>query len=425
MIASKAQCRSLMPPVAINIKIWTDVAGNASLLAILLVLTLIAIPSAWAQTFTVLHEFIGAGDGAEPLSGVIHDAAGNLYGVTNRGGSFNYGTVFRLDPTGKESQLHSFIGGEGLGPNGGLLLDSAAHLYGTTTDGGAPEGGGCAHGCGTIFKRDTAGNQTILYAFTGKTDGGAPNAALIRDAAGNLYGTTTNGGIQSCYVLFGCGVIFKLDTANHETVLYRFTDGTDGKMPEGVVADAAGNLYGTTYDGGTLGIGTIFKLDPTGTLTELHSFTGGSDSSDPSGHLIMDSAGNLYGTTNGAFSTGYGIVFKLDTAANFTVLYTFTGGVDGSYPNALVLDKAGNLYGAAFAGGTGSGCYYGSCGIVFKLDTSGTKTVLHSFSGADGQLPNGLTMDKAGNLYGTTLGGGKGSGCTYYHGCGTVFKLTP
>jgi uncharacterized repeat protein (TIGR03803 family) len=220
-------------------------------------------------------------------------------------------------------------------------------------------------------------------------------------------------------------VIFKLDTANHETALYRFTDGTDGKEPLGLVADAAGNLYGTTYDGGTHGIGCVFRLDPAGKLTVLHSFSGGSDSSDPAGHIIMDRAGNLYGTTYAAFDTqGYGIVFKLDRAGNLTVLYNFTQPADGEYPNSLIMDAAGNLYGVTLGGGTGSGCYYGGCGTVFKLDPSGQKTVLHSFSGHDGQLPNGLTMDKSGNLYGTTLGGGTGSQCSYYHGCGVVFKLT-
>jgi uncharacterized repeat protein (TIGR03803 family) len=421
MTTSKARHQRLIPPIEVTI--WRCVASRTSILVI--VLALITSPSVQAQTFTVLHEFNGAGDGAEPTSGVTLDS-GVLFGVTSIGGSFNYGTLFRLDTAGHESVLHSFLGGEGLGPLGGMIKDSAGNLYGTSVDGGTPEGGGCAHGCGTIFKRDTAGNQTVLYAFTGKTDGGAPNAALIRDAAGNLYGTTTNGGVPFCYVSFGCGVIFKLDTANHETVLYQFADGIDGKMPSGLVADSAGNFYGTTYDGGTYGIGAIFKLDQTGTLTVLYSFPGGADSSDPAGHLIRDRAGNLYGTTYAAFDTqGYGIVFKLDSAGSFTVLYNFTVPVDGEYPNSLVMDGAGNLYGLTLGGGTGSGCYYGSCGTVFKLDTSGNKTILHSFNGSDGELPNGLTMDSAGNLYGTTLGGGKGRGCSYYRGCGTVFTLTP
>lgn len=431
MIARKALHQSLGPverKTENEIKMQPRAARALALFAILLALALIAMPSARSQTFTVLHEFSGGVDGAAPPSGVILDPTGNFYGVTDNGGPFNYGVVYRLDTAGKESLLHGFLGGEGLWPVGGLLRDASGNLYGTTTDGGSPEGGGCAHGCGTVFKRDTTGKHTVLYTFTGKKDGGSPNTALIRDAAGNLYGTTNNGGVTSCFVSFGCGVIFKLDTANHETVLYGFTDATDGKDPNGLVADAAGNLYSTTYDGGTYGVGAVLKLDLSGTLTVLYSFTGGSDSDNPNGHLIMDKAGNLYGTTNGGLlgNTGFGVVYKLDSAGNLTVLYTFKGGADGSYPTSVVMDLAGNLYGVALAGGNSSGCYYGSCGIVFKLDTSGNKTVLHSFSETDGQLPNSLIMDTAGNLYGTTLGGGKGSSaCRYYKGCGTVFKLTP
>ncbi len=423
MIASKAQLRSSVPQIE-----STGWRRGAPVLAILLALGVVAraVPSARAQSFTVLHEFAGGRDGAEPPSGVIVNATGDLFGVTEEGGSFDYGTVFQLDPTGPETQLHSYLGGEGLEPEGGLLLDSAGNLYGTTLNGGMSEGGGCAHGCGTVFERDAAGNQSVLYAFTGKSDGGNPNAALLRDAAGNLYGTTWSGGIEYCYVYYGCGVIFKVNASNQETVLYSFTDGTDGKMPGGLVADAAGNLYGTTYDGGTYGLGCVFELDTAGTLIVLYSFPGGAGSSDPTGHLVMDSAGNLYGTTYSGFdSSGFGIVFKLDTAGNLTILHNFTSASDGEYPNSLVIDAAGNLYGVTLGGGTGSGCYYGSCGTVFELDTAGQKTVLHSFSGSDGQLPDGLTMDQSGDLYGTTLGGGKGSQCSYYHGCGVVFKLVP
>ncbi|HXM22471.1 MAG TPA: choice-of-anchor tandem repeat GloVer-containing protein [Terriglobales bacterium] len=418
MTRSNAQHGSLIP------EIRRRAVSNSLLLTILLVLPLIAIPSARAQTFTVVHKFTGGQDGAEPPAPVFRDTTG-IYGVTEYGGSFNYGTVFRMDAAGKETVLHSFLGGEGLWPVGGLIRDAAGNLYGTTLDGGTPEGGACAHGCGTVFQRDKTGKQTVLYAFTGGTDGGQPNAALIRDAAGNLYGTTQFGGDTSCYVGLGCGVVFKLDKAGNETVLYRFTDGTDGKIPEGVVRDAAGNLYGTTYDGGTFFHGAVFKLDKNGKLTVLYSFTGGADSGDPKGPLIRDRSGNLYATTYGVGSQGYGVVFKLDTGGKLTVLYSFTGGSDGEYPSSLVLDSSGNLYGTALGGGDGTGCYYGGCGTVFKVDSEGKQTVLHSFKGNDGELPIGLIMDGAGNLYGTTLGGGKGSKCSYYHGCGTVFKLTP
>jgi len=406
-------------------------ANGAFRLTILLVLPviLIAVPSAQAQTFTLLHKFTNGQDGAEPPTGVLPDATGNIYGVTEFGGTFGYGTIFKLDATGKETVLHSFLGGEGLWPVGGLIEDAAGNLYGTTLNGGTAEGGGggCEHGCGTVFKRDRTGKQTVLYAFGGGTDGGQPNSTLIRDAAGNLYGTTSGGGSSSgyCQYVHGCGVVFKVNRAGQETVLYTFTDLADGGFPEGLVRDGAGNLYGTTYDGGTFGNGVVFKLDKTGKLTLLYSFTGGSDSGDPRGIFLRDRSGNLYGTTYGVGSQGYGVVFKVDTAGKLTVLYSFTGGTDGQYPDTLVSDKAGNLYGTAFGGGSGSGCYYGGCGTVFKVDTSGNETVLHSFTGADGELPNGLMMDGTGNLFGTTLGGGKGSGCSYYHGCGVVFKITP
>ena len=429
-IRSEARHQRLIP------EIWRQrVAGEALMVASLRMLSVILIviviltasPPAQAQTFTVLYKFSGGLDGAEPTADLVLDATGNFYGVAEIGGSFNYGSMFQMSAADKVSVLHSFLGGEGLYPVGGLTRDAAGNLYGTTTDGGTPEGGGCIHGCGAVFKRDITGKLSVLHAFTGGADGGLPNATLIQDAAGNLYGTTAEGGITSCFVGLGCGVIFKVDTTGKQTVLYSFTEGLDGDNPVGLVRDGAGNLYTTSYRGGTFDQGVVLKLDTTGKLTVLYSFTGGSDSGDPGGPLVRDTAGNLYGTTGGEFDNqrDFGSVFKLDTAGNLTVLHLFVGGFEGQYPNSVVLDAKGNVYGVALGGGTGTGCYYGSCGTVFKVDTAGNLTVLHSFTGADGELPNSLIMDGAGNLYGTTLGGGTGSGCTYYHGCGTVFKLTP
>jgi len=401
------------------------------LLSILLIVPLIAVPLARAQTFTVLHEFAGGRDGAWPMD-VIRGVDGNTYGVTQLGGSFDYGTVFEINAAGnKKTILHSFLGSDGLYPVGGLMQDAAGNLYGTTSDGGAAEGGGCEHGCGVVFKRDTSGNQTVLYGFTsGKAEGSQPDAALIEDPTGNLYGTTAYGGNPSCFVGLGCGVIFELETTGKQSVLYTFLDKTDGKSPQGVIRDGLGNLYTVTYDGGTQSDGAVLKLDKAGNLTLLYSFTGGSDSGDPVGPLVIDKSGNLYGSTYGVGIAlqGFGLVYKLDAAGNFTILYTFSGTTDGQYPGSLVMDAEGNLYGVALGGGTGTGCYYGGCGTVFKVDTANNFSVLHSFTLADGQLPNHLIIDQAGNLYGTTLGGGKGSGnsgCSYYKGCGTVFELTP
>jgi uncharacterized repeat protein (TIGR03803 family) len=400
-------------------------AWGALGLAFLLLTTLLISPvSAWAQTFTVLHKFDGQLGGIQPPGGVVVDAQGNLYGVTEFGGAFDWGIVFKLDPSGRETVLHTFSGGDGLLPSAPLIQGPNGVLYGTTFDGGTPEGGACEHGCGTVFSIDMTGKHKVLHAFKGETKGANPDTRLVLDPDGNLYGGTFSGGNMSCDQW--CGVLFKLDTAGKLTVLYSFTGGTDGSIPRGLARDSVGNLYGTTYSGGASRNGTVFKLDTTGKLTILYSFVDGFDGGDPNGLSFRDSAGNLYGTTNGVFERpSVGVAFKLDTANRLTVLHSFTGGTDGDLPNTLVPDKAGNLYGTTFEGGTGSGCYPQGCGVIFKLDSHGDETILHNFTGPDGETPNGLTIDGAGNLYGTTSGGGKGGGSCSDYGCGTVFKLTP
>jgi uncharacterized repeat protein (TIGR03803 family) len=207
----------------------------------------------------------------------------------------------------------------------------------------------------------------VLYTFVGGTDGGEPVAGLTRDGAGNLYGTASLGGISDECGL-GCGVIFKLDTTGTETVLYTFAGMSDGGVPTaGLVRDAAGNLYGTTEYRGTSDWGVVFKLDPTGRESVLHSFSGGQDGATPIdfGRLVLDSAGNLYGT---AYQGGLGcklfpcggVVFKLPSTGKEIVLHTFRG-ADGFNPYAgLFLDRAGNLYGTTAYGGVGYG-------VVFKF----------------------------------------------------------
>jgi uncharacterized repeat protein (TIGR03803 family) len=303
--------------------------------------------------------------------------------------------------------LHRFTGADGANPYAGLVGDSAGNLYGTTSDGGAS-------GYGVVFKVNKTG-ETVLYSFTGGADGAKPLAGLIRDLAGNLYGTTFSGGAS------GYGVVFKLDTTGTETVLHSFTEKPGGANPEaGLIQDSAGNLYGTTGGGGASGLGVAFKLDTTGTEKLLHSFTGGADGESPQAGLIRDAAGNFSGTTykgggaSGCGDRGCGVVFKLDTTGTETVLYSFPGTeADGAYPySGLIRDSAGNLYGTTYAGGASHN------GVVFKLDTTGTETVLYSFiGGVDGGLPYaGLTRDLAGNLYGTTYSGGASNN-------GVVFKL--
>ena len=263
---------------------------------------------------TVLYSFKGTdGDGAYPDAGLVWDANGNLYGTTSEGGAYGGGTVFKLDQSGKETVLYSFGAAQGDGnlPLAGLVLDANGNLYGTTSEGGI---GGCNYGggCGTVFKVDKTGNETVLYSFTGGTDGGFPVFGyLVRDAAGNLYGTTDSGGSSAC--TNGCGVVFKVDESGNETVLYSFSGtGGDGANPDaGLVWDAAGNLYGTTFAGGASGYGTVFMLDTTGTETVLHSFKV-SDGGNPYDGLVRDAKGNLYGTTSCCGrSGGQGTVFEL------------------------------------------------------------------------------------------------------------------
>jgi uncharacterized repeat protein (TIGR03803 family) len=231
---------------------------------------------------------------------VIRDSAGNIYGTTQTGGTAGAGVVFKVNAAGEETVLYSFTGGSDGGfPYGGVVQDSSGNLYGTTN------GGGTA-GFGVVFKLDTAGNETVLYSFAGGADGGLPYSGVIRDSAGNLYGTAQFGG--TAYA----GVVYKLDTAGQESVLYSFTGGADGGQPyAGVIRDSAGNLYGTTIGGGAAGAGVVYELDTVGQETVLYSFTGGADGGQPYAGVIRDSAGNLYGTTNSGGKESSGVVFKL------------------------------------------------------------------------------------------------------------------
>ena len=321
-------------------------------LATVLVPAVVGTGLAEAQTFTVLHSFTGYPDGEWPYAGLVQDAAGNLYGTTVWGGASDVGTVFKLAKTGEETVLHSFSGyPDGQYPFAGLVQDAAGSLYGTTEEGGA--------GAGTVFEVDKSGKETVLYSFTGTGgDGAYPWAGLTRDAKGNLYGTTDDGGAH------GFGTVFELGKAGKEAVLYSF-GGVYGEYPfAGLVRDAAGNLYGTTYEGGVYDYGTVFRLGKTGKETVLHSFdNNGSDGVSPlDGYLVVDAAGNLYGTTGYGGTSGYGTVFKLNKAGKETVLHSFTGGADGEGPSAgLVRDGKGNLYGTASWGGA-----YGY-GTVFEL----------------------------------------------------------
>lgn len=319
-----------------------------------------------AGNYTVLHTFTQGADGENPWSDLIRDQDGNLYGTASVTESeLCCGTVFKLDPTGNYTVLHVFNGVDGSHPLGGLARDESGNLYGTTAGGG--------NGYGVVFKLDSTGRETVLYTFTGGADGSSPYADLLRDQTGNLYGTTTSGGEGACGGE-ACGVIFKIDPAGNYIVLHTFTGEADGGGSySGLYQDADGNLYGTTYYGGDVscGCGVVFKLDPTGTETVLHAFTGGADGANPAARLVRDSQGSLYGTTNfggsGDGQSGYGVVFKLDITGQETVLYTFTGGADGGQSIAgLVRDQNGKLY------GTGNNFW----GNVFKISVCSTALCL-------------------------------------------------
>lgn len=415
-------------------KIQFKVMRSLIVLAFTFAVSIIAVQ---AQTFTVFHYFKGfPHDGNLPHAGLILDPAGNLYGTTERAGAYGAGVVYKLDPQGNVTLLHSFTGtGDGAYPIGGLVRDSAGNLYGTTTQRGDLT---CDNstGCGTIFKIDATGKFGVMHRFH-TSEGTQVQASLILDKAGNLYGTAPYLGDSTCK----CGTVFKLDTKGKFTVLHRFTNDPDGSNPFGSLArDAAGNLYGTTYLGGNpacdyfgTSCGTIFKIAANGTESVLHSFTY-EDGALPESGLVLDASGNLYGTANtGGTSvcTICGTIFKLDMGGQLTTLHSFgQQAPDGEFPGngTLVLDAAGNLYGTTYAGG-GTACPNGAtegCGAVFKLDSSGNLTQLHGFKGGtDGSQPFGsLVQDSAGSLYGTTsLGGVFPARCHY--GCGAVFKITP
>ncbi len=341
---------------------------------------------AWTQT--VMHTFGGAGDGVSPSGPLVADSAGNFYGTTSAGGAYGLGTVFEIKATKTEfveRVLHSFgSGNDGATPYGGVILDSAGNLYGTTLAGGSNF---CAYSqtnCGTVFELVHNANggyaEKILHNFAeaGDIDGYEPYGTLTLDPAGHLFGTTLFGGSN----IYSQGTVFELiQTASGkwgEKILHTFVaDGTDGERPySGVTRDAAGSLYGTTYYGGAASmLGTVYELSPgtggTWTETIIHAFA--EDNVDgflPQGGVVLDSTGNIYGTTVNGGTADEGVVFELSPAGGGvwteTLLFTFTvvppGNLDGANPQAgLIFNGAGNLYGTTYAGGEFSG------GIAFEI----------------------------------------------------------
>ena len=400
-------------------------AGSAIFVVTLLV------TNSWAASHRVLVSFNGT-NGNGPIAGLISDAQGNFYGTTDTGGTSNFGTVYKLSQgTGgswTETVLHNFTndGHDGTHPFGQLVFDGQGNLYGTTYRGGA-------HDFGTVFELSPAQGgswtESILHNFSTVAnvgDGSFPEAGLIFDGQGNLYGTTYGGGTH------GSGTVFELTPNGNGTwtkhTLRSFGGGTDGANPNSnLIFDAQGNLYGTSYAGGRNNVGTVYELSPNGSggWTErlLHSFALGADGSYPvESALIFDSQGNLYGTTSQGGTHAKGTVYKLTPNGSggwtTSILHSFGSGTDGVNP---------------FSGLTmdGQGNLYGTTfnggsanfGTVFKLTPNGggwSETILHSLAaGSDASHPYGpLFLDSQGNLYGTSYNGGT-------HAIGTVFEITP
>jgi len=373
----------------------------------------------------VLHNFGQGTDGLSPSASLILDSAGNLYGATYSGGTYNSGIVFELTPgaagTWDETVIHHFGSGiDGRNPQASLIFDAAGNLYGTTNAGGPLH-------YGTVFQlTPVAGGgwtETVIHNFNSR-DGQAPQSSLILDLAGNLYGTSFVGGA------YGLGVAFELMPKGGgvwtEKVLHSFGHGQDGSYCEaGLILDRAGNLYGTTVNGGTYNEGTVFELTSTGGVwseTILHNFSSNStDGYQPYAGLIFDAVGNLYGTTFAGGTRGYGTVFELMPSAggNWTekALHSFNGTATGGAfaEGGLIFDDLGNLYGTTVGGGPSG------FGMVFKLAPNAggnwSMKVLHSFNGKDGYLPRtGLAIDAFGNLFATTTSGGA-------YKQGTVFEI--
>jgi len=391
-------------------------------------ITVCATLPAPAQTLTTLHSFTGQMDGASPQGLVAVDRAGNVYGSAQYGGSHFGGTVFRASNRNGAwtfTPLYSFQRAQdGSDPWAGVTLGPDGALYGTTLYGG---GNGCTEnmGCGTVFRLTPPPtfcrmvlcpwDETVIYHTVNPSDPNTFFGGVILDSAGDIYGMSQAGGNGTCFGN-GCGTVYKLTPSGGSytlNVIYNFQGGNDGAAPlsNELTMDAAGNLYGAATYGGQFGYGTVFKLVHSAggyTFQLLYTFTNGADGTSPQGSVVLDSAGNLYGSSGDG-----GGIFQITPSGTFTVIDTQAA----SLQSPISIDAAGNIYGTTYALGSHDD------GSVFKLSYSNgvwTHTILHSFNGLDGALPlSGVGFDASGNLYGTaTIGGGPA-------GDGTLWQLTP
>ncbi len=362
-------------------------------------------------TYSTLVNFSNLNGSPQGPNNLIIDSNGILYGTSEYGGTFGFGTVFKVT-NGVAKRLYNFKGApsDGAYPLAALTRDKATgDLYGTTYNGG--EGTECYGfpfpGCGTVFKVTSSGKETLLYRFPEGTDGGLPEASVTLDSKGNLYGAV------NAPTPVNSALVFKLTAADVFSTVHSFLGFTLASAS--LIDDRVGNLYGT-INGTNAADGEVFKLTPEGQLTTLHTFTGEQDGGSPSSKLTQDAAGNLYGSTVVGGATDNGVVFKISRDGVFSVLYSFCQlpkCADGANPIGwLTLDSAGDLYGMTSSGSEGGG-------VIFKITPSGAESVLFSPVVGQPSYPEGygLVMDKAGNLYGSTFTGG-----TY--NLGTIFKLT-
>src|SRR3984885_7455704 len=416
--------------VRIMRKTWM-LAATAFAIALL---GIIPTPASAQFTLDVLHDFAAGTDGNYPQGGVIQDADGNLYGTTAFGGincdDQGCGTVYKIDKNGEYTVLYRFQGGsDGAAPRAGLVRDAAGNLYGTTQGQGSPT---------TVFKVDKDGNETVLFIFeNNKKEGCCADAPLVLDAAGNLYGTSPFGIDEN-------GVVYKIDAHRKFSVVHTFTNIADGALPYGgLVIDASGNLYGATVNGGDdlkkrscytdynsvfeYGCGTIFKITPNGEFSVLYRFHGSADGGNP-GRVVLGPAGNLYGVTDSGGDLKCSVVF---TSGCGTIFKIGTAGkfsvLHTFHPNPVTNPMYNNLFldsqGNIY--GSNQENAFSEAGTLFELDIKGKYSILYTFSNAsDGRGISGAMRAPNGDFYGTFGTGGDVQNCGFNGaGCGTVFNL--